>query len=157
LSRSPANVSKCTLSTKRGSANKGNPSDTEILFREEPRVFPDIPPGTGLDILRNATNNPTDRVKEFSFMAGGGTYTKLFDGTEKLLRLGQTFLWINRSVCCFHETNPAASPRSPRRSLRSFQGLVDVHVHSDPDSVPRRLDAWIRHGWPKRPASGRSY
>jgi hypothetical protein len=36
-------------------------------------------------------------VKEFSFKASGGSYAKLFDGTEKLLSW-DNILWINRSV-----------------------------------------------------------
>ncbi len=50
-----------------------------------------------LDILRNTTTNPPDRVKEFSFKGSGGSYAKLFDGTEKLLSW-DNILWINRSV-----------------------------------------------------------
>ena len=42
-------------------------------------------------------SNPPDRVKEFSFKAGGGSYSKLFDGTEKLLSW-DNILWINRTV-----------------------------------------------------------
>jgi len=47
--------------------------------------------------LKNATTNPPDRVKEFVFKAGGGSYTKLFNGTQKLLSW-DNILWINRSV-----------------------------------------------------------
>jgi hypothetical protein len=36
-------------------------------------------------------------VKDFSFKAGGGSYAKLFDGTEKLLSW-DNILWIHRSV-----------------------------------------------------------
>jgi hypothetical protein len=50
-----------------------------------------------LDILRNVTTNPPDRVKEFSFKAGGGSYAKLFDGTEKLLSW-DNIVWIHRSI-----------------------------------------------------------
>ena len=50
-----------------------------------------------LDLLRNVTTNPPDRVKEFSFKGGGGSYARLFDGTEKLLSW-DNILWINRSV-----------------------------------------------------------
>ena len=50
-----------------------------------------------LDILKNVTTNPPDRVKEFSFKASGGSYAKLFDGTEKLLSW-DNILWINRTV-----------------------------------------------------------
>ena len=41
--------------------------------------------------------NPPDRVKEFSFKGSGGSYAKLFDGTEKVLSW-DNILWINRSV-----------------------------------------------------------
>jgi hypothetical protein len=50
-----------------------------------------------LDILRNTTTNPADRVKAFSIRAGGGAYAKLFDGTEKVLSW-DNILWINRTV-----------------------------------------------------------
>ena len=36
-------------------------------------------------------------VREFSFKASGGSYAKLFDGSEKLLSW-DNILWINRSV-----------------------------------------------------------
>jgi hypothetical protein len=43
------------------------------------------------------TTNPADRVREFSFKAGGGSYTKLFDSTEKPLSW-DNILWIHRTV-----------------------------------------------------------
>jgi hypothetical protein len=36
-------------------------------------------------------------VKAFSFKASGGSYARLFDGTEKVLSW-DNILWINRSV-----------------------------------------------------------
>ena len=50
-----------------------------------------------LDILRNTTTNPPDRVKEFTFKGSGGTYSKLFDGTEKTLSW-DNILWVNRTI-----------------------------------------------------------
>jgi hypothetical protein len=41
--------------------------------------------------------NPPDRVKSFSFKGSGGSFAKLFDGTEKVLSW-DNILWINRSV-----------------------------------------------------------
>ena len=38
-----------------------------------------------LDILRNTTTNPTDKVKEFSLKTSGESYGKLFDSTVKVL------------------------------------------------------------------------
>ena len=36
-----------------------------------------------LDILRNVTTSPPDRVRSFSFSGGGGSYAALFDGDEE--------------------------------------------------------------------------
>ena len=82
---------------ERGSANKGNPADTKFYSAKNPGFFQISRQEQVLDILRNVTTNPRDRVKEFSFKAGGGSYAKLFDGTEKLLSW-DNIVWINRSV-----------------------------------------------------------
>ena len=37
------------------------------------------------DITRNAIVHPPDRVKEFSYQAGGGRIAALFDGTQKVI------------------------------------------------------------------------
>ncbi|MEQ1868974.1 MAG: hypothetical protein ABL961_03005 [Vicinamibacterales bacterium] len=50
-----------------------------------------------LDILRNPTTNPPDRVKEFSLTASGGSYARLFDGTEKPVSW-DNIIWLNRTV-----------------------------------------------------------
>ena len=50
-----------------------------------------------LDILRNPTTNPPDKVKEFSFKASGGSYAKLFDGTEKPVSWDNV-IWLNRTI-----------------------------------------------------------
>jgi len=36
-----------------------------------------------VSLTRTVNVTPADRVREFSFKAGGGSYAKLFDGTEK--------------------------------------------------------------------------
>ncbi len=82
---------------ERGVGNKGNSSDTKFYSAKTPGVFQISRQEQVLDILRNATTNPPDRVKEFSFKASGGSYAKLFDGTEKMLSW-DNILWINRSV-----------------------------------------------------------
>ena len=53
--------------------------------------------GNIVDILKNLPTNPPDRVKEFSLTRGGGSYAKLFDGSEQVLSW-DNILWINRSV-----------------------------------------------------------
>jgi hypothetical protein len=82
---------------ERGIANKSNPSDVKFYSAKTPGFFQISRQEQVLDILRNATTNPADRVKAFSFKAGGGSYAKLFDGSEKLLSW-DNILWINRSV-----------------------------------------------------------
>jgi hypothetical protein len=82
---------------ERGVANRTNPTETKFYSARNPGFYQISRQEQVLDILRNTTTNPPDRVKEFSFRAGGGSYSKLFDGTEKLLSW-DNILWINRSV-----------------------------------------------------------
>jgi hypothetical protein len=82
---------------EKGVANKGNAADTKFYSAKNPSFYQISHQEQVLDILRNATTNPPDRVKEFSFKAGGGSYSKLFNGAEKLLSW-DNILWINRSV-----------------------------------------------------------
>jgi hypothetical protein len=80
-----------------GVGNKGNPAETKFYSAKNPSFFQISKQEQVLDILRNVTTNPPDRVKKFSFKGSGGSYAKLFDGTEKLLSW-DNILWINRSV-----------------------------------------------------------
>jgi len=82
---------------ERGVANKGNPNDTKFYSVKTPGFYQISHQEQVLDILRNTTTNPPDRVKEFSFKGSGGSYAKLFDGSEKVLSW-DNILWINRTV-----------------------------------------------------------
>lgn len=82
---------------ERGVGNRGNPSETKFYSATNPGFYQISREERVLDILRNVTTNPPDRVKAFSFKASGGSYSKLFDGTEKPLSW-DNFLWLNRSV-----------------------------------------------------------
>jgi hypothetical protein len=82
---------------ERGVSNKGNPSDVKFYSAKTPAFFQISRQEQVLDILRNATTNPPDRVRAFSIKASGGSYAKLFDGTEKVLSW-DNIIWINRSV-----------------------------------------------------------
>jgi hypothetical protein len=82
---------------EKGVANKGNPADTKFYSAKNPNFFQISRQEQVLDILRNVTTTPADRVKEFSFKGSGGSYAKLFDGTEKVLSW-DNILWIHRSV-----------------------------------------------------------
>lgn len=77
--------------------NKSNPSDIKFYSAKNPGFYQISRQEQVLDVLRNVTTSPLDRVKEFSFQASGGSYAKWFDGTEKVLSWDK-ILWINRSV-----------------------------------------------------------
>lgn len=82
---------------ERGVGNKGNPADTKFYSAKTPSFYQISKQEQVLDILRNVTTTPPDRVKEFSFKAGGASYAKLFDGTEKVLSW-DNIVWLNRLV-----------------------------------------------------------
>jgi hypothetical protein len=82
---------------ERGVGNKANPADTRFYSAKNPSFYQISRQEQVLDILRNVTTTPPDRVKAFSFKAGGGSYAKLFDGTERLLSW-DNILWLNRLV-----------------------------------------------------------
>jgi hypothetical protein len=85
------------LKYERGSGNKGNANDTRYYSAKNPTFFQISRQEQVLDVVRNATTNPPDRVKEFTFKGSGGSYAKLFDGTERPLSWDNV-LWINRTV-----------------------------------------------------------
>jgi hypothetical protein len=82
---------------ERGVANKGNAADVKFYSAKTPTVFQIFRQEQVLDILRNVTTTPPDRVKEFKFVGSGGSYAKLFDGSERPLSW-DNILWLNRSV-----------------------------------------------------------
>lgn len=82
---------------EKGVGNKTPLTEVKFYSAKNPAFFQVSRQEQVLDILRNATTNPPDRVKDFSFTGSGGSYSKLFDGTEKLLSW-DNILWINRSV-----------------------------------------------------------
>ena len=85
------------ISFEPGVGNRTNPTETKFYSAKNPNFFQISKQEQVLDILRNVTTNPPDRVKEFSFKGSGGSFAKLFDGTEKVLSW-DNILWINRSV-----------------------------------------------------------
>jgi len=82
---------------EKGVGNRTTPTDVKYYSAKDPTFYQLARQEQVLDILRNATTNPPDRVKEFSFKGSGGSYSKLFDGTEKVLSWDNV-LWINRSI-----------------------------------------------------------
>jgi hypothetical protein len=51
----------------------------------------------GLDIMRNATINVGDRVRDFRYTVSGGKFAALFDGTKRVLSW-DSIPWHNRSI-----------------------------------------------------------
>lgn len=82
---------------ERGVGNRGDARDIPFYSAQDPSVFQISRQEQALDILRNVTTTPPDRVRQFSFRAGGGRYAKLFDGTERVLSW-DNILWLSRSV-----------------------------------------------------------
>jgi hypothetical protein len=82
---------------ERGVGNRGNPADVKFYSAKNPAFYQISRQEQVLDVLRNVTTTPPDRVKEFSFKGSGGSYAKLFDGSEKVLSW-DNILWIHRAV-----------------------------------------------------------
>jgi hypothetical protein len=80
-----------------GPAARSKPTDAKFYSAKNPAYFQLSHQQQVLDILRNTTTNPPDRVKDFSIKLSGGSYAKLFDGTEKVLSWDH-ILWIDRAI-----------------------------------------------------------
>ena len=85
------------ITFERGVANRGNASETKFYSAKNPTTFQISKQEQVLEILRNPTTNPPDKVKQFSFKGSGGSYAKLFDGTEKPVSW-DNIIWMNRTV-----------------------------------------------------------
>ena len=81
---------------ERAPAPKGG-GDVKFFNPADPSKYQIFRTEQATDITRNATTNPPDRVKEFSYKAGGGRIGALFDGTEKVLSWDSQ-PWYNRTV-----------------------------------------------------------
>ena len=81
----------------RGAGARMGPADVRYYSAVNPTLYQISHQEQVLDILRNVTTNPPDRVKEFSLKMFGGSYDKLFDKTVKVLSW-DNILWVNRLV-----------------------------------------------------------
>jgi hypothetical protein len=82
---------------ERGVGNRNNPTQTRFYSSKTPTFYQVSMQEQVLDIVRNVTTTPPDRVKEFSLKATGGSYAPLFNGKEKVLSW-DNILWFNRAV-----------------------------------------------------------
>ena len=85
------------ITFERGVANRGNASETKFYSAKNPTSYQISKQEQVLEILRNPTTNPPDKVKQFAFKGSGGSYTKLFDGTEKPVSW-DNIIWMSRTV-----------------------------------------------------------
>jgi len=85
------------ITFERGVSNRGAASDTKFYSAKDPSKVQVSRQEQVLEILRNPTTNPPDKVKAFSFKGTGGSYAKLFDGTEKPVSWDNV-IWMNRSI-----------------------------------------------------------
>ena len=88
---------RMNITFERGLRNSRPARDTQFYSAKDPGFYQISRQRQMLDILRNVTTNPADRVREFSFEGGGGVYADLFDGTEKLLSW-DNIVWLDRDV-----------------------------------------------------------
>lgn len=85
------------ITFERGVANRGPAGDAKFYSAKDVSKVQLSKQAQVLEILRNATTNPPDKVKAFSFTAGGGSYAKLFDGTEKPVSW-DNIVWMDRAI-----------------------------------------------------------
>jgi len=85
------------ITFERGVANIRNMADTKYYSAKNSGFLQISRQEQVLDIMRNVTTNPPDHVRKFSFKASGGSYSKLFDGTERVLSWDNV-LWLNRTI-----------------------------------------------------------
>jgi hypothetical protein len=84
------------LQYERGTARK-TANDVKFYSAANPSFYQIFKIEQGLDIMRNATVQVPDRVKQFTVKAGGGKIAPLFDGTEKVVSI-DALHWYNRGV-----------------------------------------------------------
>ena len=84
------------LKYERAPARKGG-AEVKFFSPTNPSAYQIFKTEQGLDIMRNATVPVRDRVKDFSYKAGGGRLGPLFDGSERVVSI-DSFHWYNRGV-----------------------------------------------------------
>jgi hypothetical protein len=85
------------ITFERGVAVRRPAGTTTFYSAKDPAVRQLSQQEQVLEILRNPTTNPPDRVKSYSFKGSGGSYAKIFDGTERTVSW-DNILWMMRTV-----------------------------------------------------------
>ncbi len=73
------------ITYQQGAGTQSKPADVKFYSARNPTYYQISHQEQTLDILRNTTTNPPDRVKQFSLKTSGGSYDKLFDNTVQVL------------------------------------------------------------------------
>ena len=88
---------KFNVTFERAVVNKRPPRERRYCSAKNPASCQIAKEQLMLDIVKNVTTNPPDRVQQYAFSAGGGAYADLFDGTERLLSW-DNILWLNQEI-----------------------------------------------------------
>ncbi len=88
---------KLNISFERGTPNLRPPRDRLYCSSVMPETCQLAKQQQMLEVLKNVTTNPRDRVRAYTFTAGGGQYADLFDGTERLLSW-DNILWVRQDI-----------------------------------------------------------
>jgi hypothetical protein len=72
-------------------------SEVKFFSAADPGVYQIFKIEQGLAIMRNASIDVPDRVKEFQYKASGGKLGALFDGTERVLSIDH-LPWYSRAI-----------------------------------------------------------
>lgn len=81
----------------RGVEVRRTPTETKFYSAKNPTRYLISKEERVMEIVRNATTNPPDKVKQFRFKGSGGSYAKLFDGTERTVSWDNN-IWMLRTV-----------------------------------------------------------
>jgi hypothetical protein len=85
------------ITFERGVANRGPAAEVKFYSAKNPSTYQISKQEQVLEILRNVTTTPPDKVAKYSFKGSGGSFAKLFDGTEKTVSW-DNIVWINRTI-----------------------------------------------------------
>ena len=86
------------ISYERGAGNRSaRAQDAKFYSAKTPGYVEVSHQEQMLEILRNTTTNPPDKVKSFSLKIGGGSFEKFAPGAEKPLSW-DNIVWLNRQI-----------------------------------------------------------
>lgn len=86
------------ITFERGTAVRNSkPTETRFYSAKDPGIYQISRDERALEIIRNPTTNPPDKVRQFDFKGSGGTFASLFDGTHRTVSW-DNIMWQMRTV-----------------------------------------------------------